>query len=74
MAWLYLENSLETPGVNAVIERRGRIEADEDAAVDRSAYDSPRAAAHRCEGHQHHEAGDTQRQADAVRQAVGKFF
>ncbi len=68
------ENSLQPPGANAVVERRGRIEADEGAAVDRATYDSPRAATHRCEDHQHHEASDAQRQANAVRQAVGKFF
>src|SRR5713226_7978857 len=68
------ENSLQPPGANAVVERRGRIEADEGAAVDRATYDSPRAATHRCEDNQHHEAGDTQCQANAVCQAVGKLF
>ncbi len=69
-----LENSLQPPGANAVIERRGRIEADEGAAVDRATYDSPRAATHRCENDQYDEAGHAQRQANAVCQAVGKFF
>ena len=57
-----------------MIERRGRVEADKSAAIDRATYDSPRAATHRCEDHQHHEAGDAQHQASAVREAVGKFF
>ncbi len=68
------EDSLQPPGANAVIERGGRIEANEGAAVDRATYDSPRTTTHRCENHQHEETGNAQRQANAVRQTVGKFF
>jgi len=53
-----LENSLEPPGASAVVERRGRIEADESDAVDHATHNSPRTAAHRCEDHQHQEARD----------------
>ncbi len=57
-----------------MIERRGRVDANQSASVHSAADDLQGATAQNGEHQQNNETGDAENQADSVRDAVGQFL
>jgi hypothetical protein len=70
----YFQGALGTRRRQSMVERRSSVDANEGASIHSAAYDLQAAAAQDGEHQQYSETGDTENQANSVRNAVRQFL